>query len=77
MVFSLLRNTRTRSPRELFASTEELKEINSVDKSIMEKVALVESLNENEKKTIYTMLDAFIGKRKLKDTLSNVLQEVK
>jgi hypothetical protein len=43
----------------------------------MEKVALVESLNENEKKTIYTMLDAFIGKRKLKDTLSNVLQEVK
>jgi hypothetical protein len=77
MFFSLLRNTRTRSPHKLFASTEELKEINSVDKSIMEKVALVESLNEDEKKTIYTMLDAFIGKRKLKDTLSNVLQKVK
>ena len=43
----------------------------------LEKVALEESLNEDEKKTIYIMLDTFIGKRKLKDTLSDVLQEVK
>jgi hypothetical protein len=28
-------------------------------------------------KTIYTMLDAFIGKKKLKDALSNVLHDVK
>ena len=62
---------------ELFASTDELKEINSLDKSLMEKVALMESLSDEEKQTIYTMLDAFIGKRKLKDALSNVLQDVK
>lgn len=62
---------------DLFASTDELKEINSYDKSIMEKVALMEGLNDDEKHTIYTMLDAFIGKRKLKDALSNVLQDVK
>jgi len=43
----------------------------------MEKVSLMESLTKDEKHTIYTMLDAFIGKRKLKDALSNVLQEVK
>jgi len=43
----------------------------------MEKVSLIESLNNDEKNTIYTMLDAFIGKRKLKDALSNVLQDVK
>jgi transcriptional regulator with XRE-family HTH domain len=61
---------------ELFASTEELKEINSHDKSIMEKVALMESLSEEERKTIYTMLDAFVGKKKLKDALSNVLHDV-
>lgn len=62
---------------DLFAATDELKEINSLDKTIMEKVALMETLNDDEKHTIYTMLDAFIGKRKLKDALSNVLTEVK
>jgi transcriptional regulator with XRE-family HTH domain len=62
---------------DLFASTEELKEINSYDKSLLEKVALMESLSEEEKQTIYVMLDAFIGKRKLKDALSSVLNDVK
>jgi hypothetical protein len=33
-------------------------------------------LNDNEKQTIYTMLDAFIGKQKLKDALSGVLKDV-
>jgi len=42
----------------------------------MEKVSLIYSLN-NDKKNLYSMLDAFVGKRKLKDALSNVLQEVK
>ncbi|WP_333596448.1 helix-turn-helix transcriptional regulator [Schleiferia thermophila] len=62
---------------DLFASTDELKEINSYDKSIMEKVALLEALSDNEKQTIYTMLDTFIGKQKLKDALSGVLNDVK
>lgn len=43
----------------------------------MEKVSLMESLNEEEKQTIYIMLDAFIGKRKLKDALQSVLHDVK
>jgi hypothetical protein len=42
----------------------------------MEKVSLVETLQEDERKTIYTMLDAFVGTKKLKEALSNVLQEV-
>ena len=62
---------------DLFASTDKLKEINSHDKSIMEKVALLETLNDNEKQTIYTILDAFIGKKKLKDALSGVLNDMK
>lgn len=61
---------------ELFASTEELKEVNSHDKTIMEKVTLMESLTEEERKTIYNILDAFIGKKKLKDALSNVLHDM-
>ncbi|GCD80936.1 hypothetical protein JCM30197_21830 [Schleiferia thermophila] len=43
----------------------------------MEKVALLEALSDNEKQTIYTMLDTFIGKQKLKDALSGVLNDVK
>jgi len=54
-----------------------IKEVNAHDKTVMEKVALIESLADNEKNTLYSMLDAFVGKRKLKDALSNVLQDVK
>jgi transcriptional regulator with XRE-family HTH domain len=61
---------------DLFSATEELKEINSYDKSIMEKVTLMETLNKLEKQTIYTMLDAFVGKKKLKDALNNAIELV-
>ena len=60
---------------DLFASAEDLKEIGSYDKSVMEKVALMEALSNEEKQTIYIMLDAFVGKKKLKDALSNVLKD--
>ncbi|ELR71231.1 hypothetical protein C900_02846 [Fulvivirga imtechensis AK7] len=42
----------------------------------MEKVKLIEGLSDEEKQTIFTILDAFVGKKKLKDTLSNVLKDV-
>lgn len=61
---------------ELIQSDESLSDVNSVDKSLMEKVRLMEALNGEERKTIYTMLDAFIGKKKLKNALSNVLHDV-
>ena len=61
---------------ELIQSDENMSDVNSVDKSLMEKVRLMEALNDEEQKTIYTMLDAFIGKKKLKDALSNVLHDV-
>jgi transcriptional regulator with XRE-family HTH domain len=55
----------------------ELPDVASHDKSIMEKVSLMESLPEAERQTLYTMLDAFVGKRRLKDALAGVLNEVK
>ena len=61
---------------ELIQTDESMNDVNSVDKSLMEKVRLMEALNDEERKTIYTMLDAFIGKKKLKDALSNVLHDV-
>jgi transcriptional regulator with XRE-family HTH domain len=61
---------------ELFAEGE-LPEVASLDKSVMEKVSLMESLPETERQTLYIMLDAFVGKRKLKDALAGVLNDVK
>jgi len=61
---------------DIFSTNGELREINSSDQTIMEKISLVEALPDEERKTIYFMLDAFVGKKKLKETLSNVLQEV-
>lgn len=60
---------------ELFTS-DTIQEVNSYDKTMMEKIRLMEGLSEDERKTIFTILDAFIGKKKLKDTLSSVLQDV-
>lgn len=62
---------------DLFTTDKDLKDVTSFDKSIMEKVSLIDSLPKDEKQTIYTMLDAFVSKRKLKDALKNVLHDVK
>jgi len=43
----------------------------------MEKVKLIEDLNDDEKKTVFSIVDAFAGKKKLKDALTNVLSDVK
>ncbi|MGD1843394.1 MAG: helix-turn-helix domain-containing protein [Thermonemataceae bacterium] len=61
---------------QLFATEEDSEDINSQDATIMEKVKLIESLPEQEKQTIFNMLDAFVGKQKLKDTLKNVLNDL-
>ena len=55
---------------------EEGYEVNSANKPLMEKMKLIEELSEEDQKTIFNILDAFLGKKKLKDTLSNVLQDV-
>ena len=60
---------------ELFAA-EELLDVNSQDKTLMERVRLIDSLPEEEQQALFTMLDAFVGKKKLKDTLASVLQDV-
>jgi len=43
----------------------------------MEKVRTIETLSDDEKKTVFSIVDAFAGKKKLKDALSNLLQDVK
>jgi hypothetical protein len=37
----------------------------------------IETLSDEEKKTIFSIVEAFTDKKKLKDDLSNVLTDVK
>lgn len=64
------------SMAELFTNKEVLQDINSIDTTLMERVALIDTLTKDEQKTIFSILDAFISKRKLKSTLKNVLQDI-
>ncbi len=59
---------------ELFSADEVFKDVNSIDKTLMEKVSLIEQLDKKEKSAFFTMLDALVAKKKLKDNLSNALQ---
>jgi transcriptional regulator with XRE-family HTH domain len=59
---------------DLFTADDVFKDVNSVDKTLMEKISLIDSLDKKEKADFFTMLDALVAKKKLKDNLSSVLQ---
>ena len=48
---------------ELFASAEEIRDIHSNDKSLMEKLTLIETLTDEEKQILFNILDAFVSKK--------------
>lgn len=58
---------------ELFKADEVFKEVNSHDKTLLEKLNLIEKLEDKEKNAFYSILDALIAKKKLKDTLSDAI----
>ena len=49
---------------ELFETDDNLTDINSYDASLMEKRKLIEGLSEEEKKTIFNIVDALLLERK-------------
>jgi len=65
------------SMADLFKANELLKDVNSADKSLMEKVALIELLDKKEKAAFHAVLDAFISKKKISDALNEALQGAK
>ena len=62
---------------DFFATEDAIADVNSYDGSLMEKVKTIEALSDEEKKTVFSIIDAFAGKKKLKDALSGVLSDVK
>jgi transcriptional regulator with XRE-family HTH domain len=59
---------------ELFNADNIFDDANTYDKTLMEKIRLIDDLDDNEKKSLYNIIDSLITKKKLKDNLSNALQ---
>jgi transcriptional regulator with XRE-family HTH domain len=57
---------------ELFAD-DLLRDVNSYDKSVMEKITLIDSLDEDEKKSLFKIIDGLSSKKKMKDSLAKAL----
>jgi transcriptional regulator with XRE-family HTH domain len=58
---------------ELFRADEVFKDVNSADKTMMEKIRLIEQLDDKEKSSLYNIIDGLFAKKKLKDTLSSAI----
>jgi transcriptional regulator with XRE-family HTH domain len=59
---------------ELFAD-DLLRDVNSYDKSVMEKISLIDSLDEDEKKSLFKIIDGLSSKKKMKDSLAKALAQ--
>ena len=60
---------------ELFQADDIFKDVNSYDKTLMEKLRLIENLDDTEKKSIYNIIDSLIAKKKLKDNIQNLANQ--
>ncbi len=45
------------------------------DKSVIEKITLIEELDKKEKQAFFIMLDALVAKKRLKDLLNSALNK--
>lgn len=59
---------------DVFAEENNLDQINSIDKSIAEKIQLIDQLDDKQKESIFSIIDMAIYNTKLKKTLSNALE---
>ncbi len=47
----------------------------NINISILEKIKLIDSLDEEEKEALFKIIDMAIAKKKLKDNLTNLMKE--
>ncbi len=60
---------------ELLIADEVFKDVNSLDKSVLEKITLIEELDKKEKQAFSIMLDALVAKKRLRDLLNSALSK--
>lgn len=59
---------------ELFNADTNYKELHTHDKSLIDKLTMIEQLDKKEKQAFFIVLDAFVNKKRLKDALASVAQ---
>jgi len=60
---------------ELFNANEIFTDLKSADKTLMEKLRLIDTLDDQEKQSLFNIVDSLVAKKKLKDTLSSALAQ--
>jgi transcriptional regulator with XRE-family HTH domain len=58
---------------DIFNSDKLFSDVNSFDKTVVEKVQLIEQLEDGQKKSIFSIIDMAIYNIKMKQTLTNAL----
>lgn len=58
---------------ELFKADEIFTDVNAYDKTLIEKLRLIDALDDTEKKSLYNIIDSLIAKKKLKDNLHSLI----
>jgi transcriptional regulator with XRE-family HTH domain len=56
-------------------SNDLLRDADSYDKSVMEKLSLIDSLDEDEKKSLFKIIDGLSSKKKMRDSLAKALAQ--
>lgn len=54
---------------ELFKADDIFNDVQSQDKTLMEKLRLLDTLEDKDKESLYHIIDTFIARKKLKDNL--------
>ena len=57
----------------VYGQSEEKEDVNVQDKTLLEKVKLIEELDENQKNSLFTFIDTAIANKRLKDALNNAI----
>jgi len=60
---------------DLFEADNIFTDVNSADKTLMEKIRLIEQLEEQERNSLYNIIDGLFAKKKLKDNLTSLIAQ--
>jgi transcriptional regulator with XRE-family HTH domain len=59
---------------DLFKADDIFADVNTYDKTLMEKLKLIDELDSTEKKSLYNIIDSLIAKKRLKDNLQSLVK---
>jgi transcriptional regulator with XRE-family HTH domain len=60
---------------ELLSADDIFKDVGLLDKTLVEKVQLIEQLDDNERRSLFSIIDGLASKKKMKDSLAKALAQ--